>query len=197
MSIFAYDLDKIVSETHILKRIRKVISFGAMVYRIKDMESTMGRVGYGLEVGLKCLFLQFVYDLSDRELEDRLRYDMAMRWFCGFSVDEPTPDHSFFGRVRQSIGTSRLHKLLRLMNDKAKEKGVMRSLFSVVDASAIKVKETTWGERDKALADGEEKLNNDNIENYSSDPDARFGCKGNDKFWYGYKRHCTRDMGSG
>jgi len=40
-------------------------------------------------------------------------------------------------------------------------------------------------------------MNNDNIENYSSDPDARFGCKGKNKHWVGYKRHHQVDMKQG
>ena len=73
----------------------------------------------------------------------------------------------------------------------------MRNVFNFVDATAIKAKETTWEQRDKALKDGEEKLNNSNVENYSADKDARFGCKGKNKFWYGYKKHVSVDMGSG
>jgi IS5 family transposase len=197
MTFFDYDLDAIVEAEHPLRRISTLVSFGSLTYRFKDLESTTGRSGYGLEVGLKSLFLQFYYDLSDRQLEEHLRYNIAAKWFLGFKVDDRTPDHSFFGRIRETLGTKRIHELLRVLNDKAKEKGVMKSLFSFVDASAIRSKETTWKERDKAMAKGEEDLNNENIEKYSSDPDARFGCKGKDKFWYGYKRHASVEMGSG
>ncbi|MBF0523425.1 MAG: transposase [Candidatus Omnitrophica bacterium] len=40
-------------------------------------------------------------------------------------------------------------------------------------------------------------MNNKNVGNYSADKDARFGCKGKSKFWYGYKAHVGVDMGSG
>ena len=74
---------------------------------------------------------------------------------------------------------------------------IMRNVFTFVDASKIITKETTWAERDKALKKGEEALNNDNIKKYSADKDARFGCNGKNKFWFGYKRHNSVDMGSG
>ena len=54
-----------------------------------------------------------------------------------------------------------------------------------------------WEERDKAIAAGEEKLNNQNIEKYSADKDADYGCKGNKDFWYGYKRHVAVCMRNG
>ena len=58
-------------------------------------------------------------------------------------------------------------------------------------------KNTTWEERDKAIKEGEEALNNANVKKYSADPQARFGCKGKSKFWFGYKGHVGIDMGSG
>lgn len=197
MTIFHYDLNKIVKDDHPLKKIDKLISFSSLVYRIKQIETEVGRNGYGLEVALRCVFLQYFYDLSDRQLEENLKDSMAMRWFCGFKIDDPTPDHSFFGRARGAIGTNGIHKILKAINHKAKDAGILKNVFTFADASAIIAKETTWTERDKALANGEEKLNNENIENYSADKDARFGCKGKNKFWYGYKRNASVDMGSG
>jgi IS5 family transposase len=73
----------------------------------------------------------------------------------------------------------------------------VRKVFTFLDTTAIRTKETTWTERDKALEDGAESLNNSNIQDYSADKDARFGCKGKDDFWYGYKKHVSVDMGSG
>ena len=37
-----------------------------------------------IDVGLKGIFLQCHYDLSDRQMEERLRYDFAFKWYCGF-----------------------------------------------------------------------------------------------------------------
>ncbi len=56
--------------------------------------------------------------------------------------------------------------------------------------------------RDKAIADrensekddeGKPTMNNKNIDKYPSDTEARFGCKGEDKIWIGYKRHVAVD----
>jgi IS5 family transposase len=197
MLIFTYDLEKIVSVDHELREVAKVVDFVKIARKFTELTSTLGRRGYGLDVGIKCLFLQFFYDLSDRELESRLRHDMAFRWFCGMKLDEVTPDHTFFCRVRQILGARRIGQAFKNIMQKAEEKGIVRKVFTFVDATAIKTKETTWQERDKALAEGEEKLNNKNVGNYSADKEARFGCKGKDKFWYGYKAHVSVDMGSG
>lgn len=197
MLIFSYDVEKIVSKDHELRKVAKVVDFVKIARKFIELKTTVGRRGYGLDVGIKCLFLQFFYDLSDRELESRLRHDMAFRWFCRMPLDEITPDHTFFCRVRQIMGPKRIGQVFKNIMQKAEEKGIVRKVFTFVDSTAVKSKETTWNERDKALAEGEEKLNNKNVGNYSADKDARFGCKGKDKFWYGYKAHVGVDMGSG
>jgi hypothetical protein len=50
-------------------------------------------------------------------------------------------------------------------------------------------KVSLWDERDKAIKEGEDKLNNQNIHKYSADQDANYGCRGKDDYWYGYKRN--------
>jgi IS5 family transposase len=191
-------LDKVIKKDHPLYIIKQNICFSSMAYRIRDIETTKaGRKGFGLEIALGCLFLQFYYDLSDREFEERLRYDMAIRWFLGFGVSENTPDHTFFCRSRKAIGTKRIGQIFNHINKKCKEAGIIHEVFHFVDATSIISKETTWKERDKALNDGEDSFNNDNAEKYGADKDARFGCKGKSKFWYGHKKSICADMSSG
>lgn len=196
MAFLDMDLSDQVRE-HKLYKIQQTVDLTSLVYRLKDLEHEVGRHGYGLDVGLKSLFLQFFYDLSDRELEDRLRYDLGFKWFCGFTAFEQTPDHSYFGRFRERVGTKRIGKLFKVIVKKAKEKHLIRGVFHFVDATSIVTKNTTWAERDKAIKQGEEALNNSNVKKYSADPQARFGCKGKSKFWFGYKGHVGVDMGSG
>ncbi len=102
-----------------------------------DLANSVGRQGYGVEVGIKALYLQFHYDLSDRELEDRLRFDLAFKWFCGFTAFGETPDHSFFGRFRKAMGTKRIGVLFKAINRRAEEKGLLKKTFRFADATAI------------------------------------------------------------
>lgn len=197
MLFYNYDLNKIVREDHPLRKVAKIIDFQEIAVSFYKLLKTLGRRGYGLDIGIKCLFLQFYYDLSDRQLEERIKDDNGLRWFCGFGLADETPDHTYFGRIRDLLGEEKVGEIFQMITKKAEGKGIMRKVFTFVDATAIKTKEATWKERDKALGQGEEKLNNENVEKYSADKDARFGCKGKEKFWYGYKAHASVDMGSG
>lgn len=197
MAFYDIDVKDQVAGRHELWDIEKIVGFSSLAYRFRDLKDGVGRNGFGVDVGIKCLYLQFHYDLSDRELEKRLRFDLAFRWFCGFTAFETTPDHSFFCRFRKLIGTKRIGKLFDLIVKRSKDAGILRSVFRFADATAVITKQTTWEERDKALSEGERALNNSNVKRYSADSEARFGCKGKSKFWFGYKGHVCADMGSG
>lgn len=196
MAFYDFDLRDQVKKKHELWEIEEAVGFKKLMYRFKDLDLGVGRNGFGVEVGIRALYLQFHYDLSDRELEKRLRFDIAFKWFCGFTAFGETPDHSFFCRFRKLMGTKRIGILFKAIVKRSKEAGIMRSTFRFADATAIITKQTTWEERDRALEQGEEALNNTNIKKYSADPQARFGCKGKSKFWFGYKGHVSVDMGS-
>ena len=103
------------------------------------------------------MYLQFHYDLSDRQLEQRLRFDQAFWWFASFTTFEPTPDHSFFCRFRKLVGTKRIGKVFQTIANRSKQAGILRQVFKFVDATAIETKKTTWEECDKALREGEKK----------------------------------------
>ncbi len=56
---------------------------------------------------------------------------------------------------------------------------------------------TTWDDRDRAIKAGLEEFTNKTTEKIAVDKQARFACKGGNKFWQGYKEQASVDMQSG
>ena len=83
------------------------------------------------------------------------------------------------------------------MRKQLKDAGLMSEVFTFVDATHLISKANLWQERDKATAQKMEKLNNETLPKVAVDKQARMGCKGKDKYWYGYKGHVSVDMQSG
>lgn len=191
-------VDELVRPDHPYRKLLSIVDFGSLTRGLQSLLCRKyGRPGYNLESGFKALILQWMEDLSDRELERYLQENTAGKLFCGFTLSEKTPDHSYFSELRRKVGTEKLAKLFNRFGDKLREKGLVSNTFTFVDASKMISKVSLWNERDKAIADGEEKLNNQNIFNYTSDKDADYGCKGKDDYWYGYKRHTAVCMKHG
>ena len=143
------------------------------------------------------LFLQFLEDLSDRELEKFLQENNAGKLFCGFKIDEKTPHFTLFTKLRKRIGTKKLSKIFSKVREGLKSKGLILENFTFVDSSHVRTKNNIWEEKDKAIAKKYEEFNNKVLKKVARDKDATIGCKGNKKYWYGYKKHVSVDMQSG
>ena len=68
MNILTPMISDLVSEKHAYRQLLKVMDFKNLVVDLGDCYSELGRKGYAVESGFKALLLQYMEDLSDREL---------------------------------------------------------------------------------------------------------------------------------
>lgn len=186
--------DSALGTDHAYRKLNRLIDFDKVAADLQKLYSHLGQPGIPAVRGLKAMLLQFWEDYSDREMEAAVRENLAIRWFCGFSLTEKTPDHSYFGKFRKRIGTQHLADIFNSTNEKLRKERLFGNIFYFIDASAIISKTALWEERDKAIKDGHDKLNNLVIKDYAKDKEARWGAKSKKNIWFGYKRHTSVDM---
>ena len=190
-------LEKLVRQDHAFRTLSAILNFNALFRPYRSLYSHTGTIGIDIEKGLKALLVQFWEDLSDRQMENALQENVAIKWFCGFALLEATPDHTYFCKLRKRIGVKGIALIFQGINDELAEKGLFGNVFTFIDASSIVSKTALWKERDRAIKDGEEKLNNANVASYAADKEARWGAKSKHHIWFGYKRHNATDMRHG
>lgn len=195
--VIMVSLNDLVPQDHIYRRFLELWDFKRTETRLKKLEKDNNYKGFGILRLFKCLLLQFMEDLSDRELKKFMNENVAGKLFCGFELTESTPDHTVFTKVRKRIGTKRLSELFSDLRDQLQSQGYMNEVFSFIDASHLISKANLWKERDKAIKKKYEKLNNEVLPKVAHDKQAKIGCKGKNKYWYGYKKHVSVDMQSG
>lgn len=191
------NLEQLVSSTHQYREFIKVFDFSEVEKSLSSVEKEASYKGYGVFRLFKCLLLQFMEDLSDRELERYIQENNSAKWFCDFGLTDKTPDHSVFSRIRRRIGTNKLSQIFNLLRDQLKSQGLMSEVFTFVDASHLIAKANLWEERDAIIKTKYDKLNNKTLAKVAKDKQAKIGCKGSNKYWYGYKKHKSVDMQSG
>jgi Transposase and inactivated derivatives, IS5 family len=184
----------VISKDHAYRKLNKLIAFNRIAKELKTTYSNLGQPGIPAIRGLKALLLQFWEDYSDRQMEAAVRENLAIRWFVGFSLSEKTPDHSYFGKFRKRIGTPHLADIFNAINGELQKEGLFGNIFYFIDASTIISKTALWEERDRAIKDGHDKLNNLVVKEYAADRQARWGAKSKKNIWFGYKRHTSVDM---
>ena len=190
LKMFETHIEELVRADHPYRKLLNIVDFKWLCKPLRKLFcEERGRKGYHIESGFAALVLQWMEDLSDRELERFLHENNAAKLFCGFSLLEKTPDHTYFSVLRSKIGTQRLAKLFNKFNAQLKKQGLISEVFCFVDASQIISKVSLWDERDKAIKKGLEKFNNKTAKKVATDSQTRIGSKGNEKYWYGYKRN--------
>lgn len=205
--MFETNIEELVRADHPYRKILAMLDFNKLCQGLdKECYSRLGTAGYHPVQGVKMLFLQYWHDLSDRELEEHMKDSNAAKYFCGFSLLQETPDHTYFTKFRARIGLKKIADIFNQIREGLKSGGYMKEIFTFVDSSKIEAKVDTWRARDKAIADssndetdddGNPTMNNKNVSEYSTDPDARYGAKSKKDIWMGFKRHASVDMGSG
>ena len=108
-SLFSYvDLDARVRVDHPLRSIRAIVNeaLSAMEREFAALYSLIGRPSIPPEKLLRAMLLQAFYSIrSERQLMERLEFDLLFRWFVGLGIDDPAWDHSSFSKNRDQYRT--------------------------------------------------------------------------------------------
>jgi IS5 family transposase len=190
-------VEQLVAEKHTYRKLKKLLDFNKITKAVKIKVYDLGAEGFGKLRLIMCLILQFMEDLSDREFERFISENTAAKWFCGFGLQEKTPDFTTICKFRNNLGTKQMESLFAEVKRQMQAKNYCSEVFTFVDSSALISKLSLLEERDKAITAGYERLNNEILPKISADPQARIGAKSNKKFWYGFKKHVAVDMQSG
>jgi len=175
--------DRVIPEDHLLKLLDRAVDFSFVNELCRDAYTLdFGRPAYGPEMMFKIIFLQFLYDVSDRRIEEEVNFNLVLKWFIGLAIDESPPDSSSLTRFRDRLGEERFTNIFNHIVEIAREKGLVSDRLSIVDSTDVKAKVDTF--KIKGNPDA------------SPDKDARHGYKSEKKPFFGYKAHASMDSDS-
>jgi transposase len=105
--MFSYvDLEVRVGRDHPLRTIREIVNeaLAALSGELSAMYSRMGRPSIPREKLLRSMPLQAFYSIrSERQVMERLEFDLLFRWFVGIGGDDAAWDHSTFSKNRDRL----------------------------------------------------------------------------------------------
>jgi transposase len=101
------DLEARVRRDHPLRAIRRFAdaALEALSPEFSALYSArMGRPSIAPEMLLRAMLLQAFYSIrSERQLMERLEFDLLFRWFVGLGIDDPVWNHSSFSKNRDRL----------------------------------------------------------------------------------------------
>lgn len=169
-----------------LEEIDQLIDWSVLEPLARQVRPGMqGRPPFAALAMLKALYLQRLYDLSDPGLEEALLDRFSFRLFCGFSLDESTPDETTILRFRHDAAKAGvLEQCFAAVNAQLETQGLVLRQGTMMDASVIRAKL-----RPPPITAGRGAIN-------PLEPDAGWTGRGG-KTILGYKAHVGVDQGSG
>src|SRR4029453_12419325 len=120
---YEFHLDDVVPADHLERRIDAVLDLGWIHQELAPFYSNTGRPPIDPELMIRMLLVGYVFAIrSERRICAEVRVNLAYRWLCRLSIEDPIPDHSVFSRAR---------------HERFRESEVLRRVFERVVASCI------------------------------------------------------------
>jgi len=142
-SLFSYvDLEARVRADHPLRTIREIAN-GALADLTGEFAllypPRLGRPSIAPERLLRAMLLQAFYGIrSERQLMERMEFDLLFRWFVGLGVDEAAWDHSSFSKNRDRLLEGEIAaKFLSAVVSQPKVKRLLSSDHFSVDGTLL------------------------------------------------------------
>jgi transposase len=197
-SLFSYvDLEKRIRPDHPLRVIRGVVNatLVAMSAEFDALYSPIGRESIPPERLLRALLLQAFYTIrSERQLVERIEFDLLFRWFVGLGMDDPVWDATTFTKNRDRLLAGELAaKFLAAVLAQPKVRALLSNEHFSVDGTLLEAWASTKSFRPKDGSgpppdggrNGEQDFHGQKRSNEThastTDPDARLYRKGRGK----------------
>lgn len=131
-----YLYDRLVPKDHLLRQVKERVDFSFVHDLVKDLYSEeKGRPAKDPEIVAKVTYLQFQYDLSDREVETACRENVAFKYFLGLPVEADAPcDATTLCKLRKLWGVDVFRRIFEESVRQAREAGVVGTK-RIVDSS--------------------------------------------------------------
>jgi len=194
--------EQVIPRDHFLVQLRQVVPWKRFTYKLVKYyrgQAKLGRPPYDPAVVLKMLLISFLYDISERQVEDLCNLYLPAKYFLGLGVDEKPPDHStltaFKKRILENGKLAAFEKLLQDIIRLAMEKGIVFGKVQVVD-STHSVADVNVGKDKRRQSKGQA----------PRDRNAHWGVKRSYKkrdgqeervYFYGYKAHVSLNAQNG
>jgi transposase len=137
------DLDQrvfgaLVVADHYLRRVKAVLDFEVVRPLLAECyPSTTGRPAIEPVLLLKLEFLEYHYNLSDREVIAQAAVNVAFRFFLDLSLDSGLPHHTLLTYFRERLGAEQHRRVFEAVVAQARQHGLVKDRLRLKDATHI------------------------------------------------------------
>src|SRR6266487_2980896 len=103
--LVAVSLEELVPQDHFYRHLQRVLDLSFVYDLVRESYSVVGRPSIDPVVFFKLQPVMFFEDIrSERLLLRQVADRLSVRWYVGYDLDEPLPDHSTLSKSRLRYG---------------------------------------------------------------------------------------------
>ncbi|MBI5928214.1 MAG: IS1182 family transposase [Chloroflexi bacterium] len=123
----AVSLDDLVPADHFYRRLDAALDLSFVRELVKSRyASTMGRPSIDPVVFFKLHLIMFFEGIrSERQLMATVHLNLAHRWYIGYDLDEPVPDHSSLSKIRDRYGVEVFQQFFEAIVERCIQAGLV------------------------------------------------------------------------
>ncbi len=105
--LVAVSLEELVPQDHFYRHLQKTLDLSFVYDLVHEFYANSGRPSIDPVVFFKLQLVMFFEDIrSERLLMRQVADRLSVRWYVGYDLDEPLPDHSTLSKIRTRYGLS-------------------------------------------------------------------------------------------
>jgi len=149
---YSFSLDAAVPTNHLVRRLAAAVDFDFVRGLVRRHYSHTGQPSVDPVVLFKLWLLGYLFDItSERRLCDEAGLNLAWRWFLGYELDEPIPDHSVLSKARMRFGVKVYEEFFARIVQLCERAGLVQGDVLFVDSTLTQANASTQGLRSRSL----------------------------------------------
>lgn len=131
-------LEELVPKDNFYRRLQEELDLSFVRDLVKDRYAPSGRPGVDPEVFFKLQLVLFFEGLrSERQLMQVVADRLSLRWYLGYDLHEPLPDHSSLTRIRERYGVEIFRRFFERIVELCIEAGLVWGRELYFDATKV------------------------------------------------------------
>jgi transposase len=131
-------LEALVPPEHFYRHLESKLDLSFVRELVRDHYAAMGRPSIDPVVFFKLQLILFFEGIrSERKLIETASLNLAHRWYLGYHLDEPLPDHSSLTRIRTRLGVEVFQRFFERVVDLCQQAGLVWGKELYFDATQV------------------------------------------------------------
>ena len=134
----AASLEELVPADHFYRHLDRVLDLAFVRDLVKDAYAEVGRPSIDPVIFFKVQLVMFFEGVrSERQLMRVVADRLSLRWYLGYALDEPLPDHSSLTRIRDRYGLAVFRRFFEAVVERCRAAGLVWGQEPFFDATKV------------------------------------------------------------